>query len=189
MKDLREFVKENLNEDYINEGFLDKLTKAIDNVVNHTDKFMKIVNDNIDKMKDSESVRCIKKEDPEAVAKELDSLNNENDIKAIYKYVKTLLKDDSKDDHSYGLTDGYHSVDKVIKDIKDTFKCDDNKALAIYHIASAIAIAIVKDKPSLASKYSKYTDGSKEKHEYSSSSHRSSNAGFTSAVAAAIAVM
>ena len=178
MKQLQQYINESLD-NTIFEGFLDKLKDAIENVVDNPKKYFKSVENNLKDMKDKTYFRYMDKKDPEAVAKELDNLNNEEDLKKIYKYVKELMKD--KDGEIYrSLTDYGSWPDKVLKDVQDNLYngCDENKAFAVIQIAYTLFEAI-------------YDQNKKSSSSYSSSSSRSSHqraAGIAAASAVAIAM-
>lgn len=149
MKHINEYINESLN-NIISEGFLNKLKDAIDNVVNNPKKYFKIINDKLQVLKDKEDYDYFKKKDPEEVSKELDNLNNDKDLKNIYLYVK---KEDVYNDMSYYDKNKYNYM-SFIKNIKEYFNCDENKAYAIMQIALVIADEIKKEKQKKTSKQS-----------------------------------
>lgn len=171
MKHINEYIGESLDNS-IFEGFLDKLKNAIENVVDNPKKYFKIVNDKLQVLKDKEDYNYFKKKDPEEVSKELDNLNNDKDLKDIYLYTK---KDYEK--LSYYDKNKYNYIG-FIKNIKEYFNCDDNKAYAIMQIALVIADEIKKEKQKKTSKQS-----------YSSNSNDIDDVTMYSTIGAAIGLM
>lgn len=156
MKHINEYINESLN-NIISEGFLNKLKDAIDNVVNNPKKYFKIINNKLQELKDRDEsyYDFCKKEDPEVVSKELDNLNNDKDLKNIYLYVK---KEDVYNDMSYYDKNKYNYM-SFIKNIKEYFNCDENKAYAIMQIALVIVNEIKNEKQQKISKQ-KYSSNS-----------------------------
>jgi hypothetical protein len=151
MKHINEYIDESLDNS-IFEGFLDKLKDAIENVVDNPKKYFKIINDKLQVLKDKEDYDYFKKKDPEEVSKELDNLNNDKDLKDIYLYTKKDYKN-----LSYYDKNKYNYID-FIKNIKEYFNCDENKAYAIMQIALVIADEIKKEKQKKTSKQSYSTN-------------------------------
>lgn len=190
MKNLTEYINE-ANDQAIFEGFLSKLKDGIEKVVDNPQKYFDAAKKQMNELKDSKEYHCLnkvqidKENGQEAVAKELDNLNNDNDLKAIYNYVKKVLKDKDtidRDVRKRGLTGSdFSGVDALLKDIQKEFKCEPAKAFAIMQIANAMYLAYKKEKNSSRSSSSSYSGGS-------SSSSRSGGAdAFTTCVAASIA--
>ena len=178
MKQLQQYINESLD-NTIFEGFLDKLKDAIENVVDDPKKYFTAVEKNLKDMKDQTYFRFMNKKDPEAVAKELDNLNNEEDLKKIYKYVKELMKD--KDGEIYRSLTSYGDwPEKVLKDVQNNLYngCDENKAFAVIQIAYTLFVAISAQNKKSSSSHS--SSGS------SSSRRRAASIGAASAVAIAM---
>lgn len=168
MKHFNEFINESLD-NTIFEGFLDKLKDAIENVVDNPKKYIDIAKNQMQDMKDKKYFVYKDKNDIEGVAKELDNLNNDEDLKKIFDYVKNIFKGND----SYlrgGVLGSSGDWPKIFKDVEETFKSDENKTFAIVQIANAIAIAY-KEQHQQKSK-SSYSHSSN-----SSSSSRSKRAG------------
>lgn len=168
MRTLKNYIVETIkyNEDlaldtYINEGFLDKLKDAIDTIVDNPKKYFDEVKDNIEKLKKKGRIKnTIWLDEPEKVAEEMDKLNNDEDLKAIYKHAKQIVAD--KDSELYDSLIVYNlSSEKIIEYIKKNFdNCDDNKAYAILQIMEALASAILRQTDSKKSGSSSYKGGS-----------------------------
>lgn len=158
MKKLKDFILESINtfndnstDEFIYEGFLDKLKDAIDNVVDNPKKYFGEVEKNLQKLKETTEFRYKKKNDPEKIAEELDKLNNNKDLKTIYKHVKELLERDGEwDTLKCSLIYKSYGHNELYQYIKDNFdNCDDNKLIAIAQIMEVLADAIRNnEKPS-----------------------------------------
>jgi len=175
MKDITKYINESLD-NAIFEGFLDKLKNAIYKVTNNPKKYFKIVNDKLQYLKDKEDYNYFKKKDPEEVSKELDNLNNDKDLKDIYLYAKKDYKN-----LSYYENNEYNYM-HFIKDIKEYFNCDDNKAYAIMQIALVIANEIKQEEKKKKEKEKSY-------YNYSNRSSGSNTAAFVGSAVAAAMVM
>jgi hypothetical protein len=185
MKTLKNYIIETTkqNEDialdnYIYEGFLDKLKDAIENIVDNPKKYFDEVKNNLQKLKDEKYVKHFtKKQDPEKVAEELDKLNNDEDLKAIYKHAKEIVNDEYSDLYDSLIVYG-NGPQKILEYIKKNFEnCDENKAFAILQIMQALALAIKKQRNIDKETYSSSWGGS-------SSSSRSKTAGRIAAASA-----
>ena len=191
MKNLTEYINE-ANDQAIFEGFLSKLKDGIEKVVDNPQKYFDAAKKQMNKLKDEKEYHCLNKVEidkengQEAVAKELDNLNNDNDLKVIYNYVKKVLKDKDtidRDVRKQGLIGSdFSGVDALLKDIQKEFKCEPAKAFAIMQIANAMYLAY-KEKKSSRSSSSGYSGG------YSSSSRSRGADAFTTCVAASVAAM
>lgn len=170
MKTLKNYIVETIkqNEDialdtYINEGFLDKLKDAINTVVDNPKKYFDKAKENIEELKKRGAIKnTIYMKEPEKVAEEMDKLNNDEDLKAIYKHAKQIVAD--KDSELYDSLIVYNiGSEKILEYIKKNFdNCDDNKAYAICQIMNALGMAILTQKDSKKSSSSSY-GGSRSK--------------------------
>lgn len=185
MKTLTEYINESVSNN-IFEGFLDTLKKAIKKVVGDPQEYIDDVKSQIEELKKKEYWMYQDKKDIDAVAKELDALNNDESLKKIYEYVKTIFK--GKDQElKFALLGDAGSWPMIFKDVEETFNTDENKTFAIVQIANAIALA-TKDKFNVQTASEYYTNYHTKDTKHSHSS-KSSNAGMiAAAVGASIAM-
>ena len=184
MKSLKQFINETINkslDEIIFEGFLDKLKNAISDVIDNPQKYIDNVKSQVDELKKTTYMRYKNKENIEAVAKELDKLNNDESLKNIYNYVKQIFNGKDKQ-LKFGLLGDSGYLENVFKDVEKTFNSDDNKTFAIVQIANAIAIA-TKDKFHVPSASDYYSNSHSHNSYHSSKSSR--KAGMISAAVGA----
>lgn len=185
MKNLKTYIIESIKrsnneaiDNFIYEGFLDKLKDAIEKIIDDPQKYFDVVREQFQEMKDSKHILYLLKKEPEKVAEEMDKLNNDEDLKKIYRYTKDVMSDE------YGelcksLFQNGKSVNIILDDIKKNFdNCDENKTFAILQIAMALGYAIRNEQR-------KQSDSSKKSS--GSISKSSSNAG-KMAAASAVAI-
>jgi hypothetical protein len=158
MKGLKKYIIESIErsnneaiDNFIYEGFLDKLKGAIEKIVDDPQKYFDVVRKNFQKMKDSNHILSTLKKEPEKVAEELDKLNNDEDLKRIYSYTKGIMKkgygDELYDALLYPVSSSSNAINIILTDIKKNFdNCDENKSFAIAQIAMALANAISNEK-------------------------------------------
>lgn len=156
MKNLPEYINESID-NQIFEGFLDKLKKAIGIVAEDPQKYFDAAKEQMEELKNNESyhyfakAKLDKEKGQELVAKELDDLNNDEDLKAIYQYVKTVLNDSDEGYYTRkkGLTGrDFSGVKELFNDIQKEFNCNPMRAFAIMQIGNAMALAYQESKKS-----------------------------------------
>lgn len=174
MRNLNEFILESI-ETQIDEGFLQKLKDGIENFVDNPKEYI----DEIKKKSEgnkywgSQFINGNKEE----LADELEKLNNDEELKKIYKYFK---KSDNK--HSYGGLGiaNEDTINKLLEKLMNDFDCEKTKALAIMNILYVFRNYEINKN---ASKKSSSSHSS-----YSSSSSSNSSTNWGAAIGVALAM-
>ena len=186
MKTLTEYINESVSNN-IFEGFLDTLKKAIKKVVGDPQEYIDDVKSQIEELKKTTYFKAETKKDVEAVAKELDALNNDESLKKIYDYVKQIFRGNDYD-LKFAILGDSKCWPMIFKDVKETFNTDENKTFAIVQIANAIGLA-TQEKFNVPDPCDYYSNDHIKHNSHSHSSKSSSHAGMVAAAVGASIAM
>lgn len=196
MKNIKSYITESINNS-IYEGFLDKLKRGIEDIIDNPKPYIEDFKKNLEKNKENKSIKYVFVKDQDAFKKALDEFNDDETLRKIYKWVTSVIskhnsiKDEQEKytDYLYkGLiyTDATGIREELPKAIKAEFNIDSNeehdKFLALVSIANAMAILYTKNnnkqKPI---EYSEFSYSPRRKH------NARNNARIAGIVAAAVA--
>ena len=174
MKHINEYILESI-ESQIDEGFLQKLKDGIENFVDNPKEYI----DEIKKKSEgnkywgSQFINGNKEE----LADELEKLNNDEELKKIYKYFKK--SDDKALFGGLGMANE-NTINKLLEKLMNDFDCEKTKALAIMNILYVFRTYEINKN---ASKKKSSSHSS-----YSSSSSSSSSTNWGAAIGVALAM-
>ena len=199
MKAITEYINECV-EQTIQEGIMNTIKGAIKNLTKTPDKYIDALKKNIESSKQKDLYQLsvkIAKEHKEQYVSELEGLNNDESLDAIYKFIKKLTTSDNFSEFICGTKEFNPSkpgnremIEKmrqeIFEKIKKEFNCEDNdiKTYAIYEIGMSFALELYKEKG-----WYDYNKNNDNDYSNSKSSSSSSNVARNTAIAASVMMM
>ena len=199
MKAITEYINECV-EQTIQEGIMNTIKGAIKNLTKTPDKYIDALKKNIESSKQKDLYQLsvkIAKEHKEQFVSELEGLNNDESLDAIYKFIKKLMNSTNFTYFVCGMdkfnpkdSKCYDNINKIRQEvfakIKKEFDCKDNdiKTYAIFEIAMSFALESYKQELWYQKEFGKSDNG------YSNNkSSSSSNVARNTAIAASVMMM
>jgi len=199
MKAITEYINECV-EQTIQEGIMNTIKGAIKNLTKTPDKYIDALKKNIESSKQKDLYQLsvkIAKEHKEQFVSELEGLNNDESLDAIYKFIKKLTTSDNFSEFICGTKEfnpskprNREKIEKIRQEIfekiKKEFNSKDNdiKTYAIYEIGMSFALELYKEKG-----WYDYNKNNDKDYSSSKSSSSSSNVARNTAIAASIMMM